>query len=332
MENTELLMVPEQSQVPLPLRVGNQSSDKKAFIEANTIEMSYEEMNNRHIIPVFSSNNQPLISHTEFINILWDSANKLFPGEVILPPEIRVSHPVKGRIPEAKNKPANQLEPWEETLYFERMMFLVEVPTIMEDVNGNMLSLTIGGVKAYNNDNLYAKRAIHDQTFKMFIGFKNRVCCNMCVWSDGFVEEANIRSLNQLKMSAQHMISSYNTEMHLRLMKGMGEYQLSESEFAQVLGRTRMYRYLPDKEKKDIPPILLGDQQISTVAKDYYKDPNFSKQKGGNLSLWRLYNLLTGANKATYIDQFLERAVNAHDFTDLIAQHKAGHGDFWYLR
>jgi hypothetical protein len=37
------------------------------------------------------------------------------------------------------------------------MMFTVEVPGIRDFVDGNELSLTIGAVKAYNQDNLYGR-------------------------------------------------------------------------------------------------------------------------------------------------------------------------------
>ena len=31
----------------------------------------------------------------------------------------------------------------------------------------------------------------------------------------------------------------------------------------------------------------------------------------GNFLIWRLYNLITGANKSSYLDTFLGRSVNA---------------------
>ena len=38
------------------------------------------------------------------------------------------------------------------------MAFIYEVPSIEENVNGNKLSLTVGGVRAYNFENLYGKK------------------------------------------------------------------------------------------------------------------------------------------------------------------------------
>src|SRR6202162_1480904 len=133
-------------------------STAKPFIQANTIGVTLEEIKNEHIIPVYIKDNEVLISHTDFIEATMQIATEVFPDETILKPNIRVSHPIKGRIPEAKNKPANVLLDHEKTLYYERMMFCLEVPTICDDINGNKLSLTIGGVKAFNLDTLYSKK------------------------------------------------------------------------------------------------------------------------------------------------------------------------------
>ena len=102
-------------------------------------------------------------------------------------------------------------------------------------------------------------------------------------------------------------------------------------EFAQVVGRARMYKHLPAKSKTGIEPILLGDQQLSAVVRNYYEDENFAKAEDDSISLWKLYNLLTGVNKSSYIDQFLERTVNANDFVQDIAQHKTGHIKSWFM-
>jgi hypothetical protein len=48
---------------------------------------------------------------------------------------------VKGRIPEAIGKPAKDLLEHEKTIYYERMAFMMTIPSITEMVNGNRLSL-----------------------------------------------------------------------------------------------------------------------------------------------------------------------------------------------
>ena len=307
------------------------SSSSQPFIEANTVDMSVKELEEQHIIPVWTTTNEPLISHMEFIETVWETTHKLFPQETIFKPNIRVSHPIKGRIPEAKHKAASQLEPWESTIYYERMMFVIELPGITQTINGNQLNLTVGGVKSYNLDNLYSKRTQADQRFQMFIGFQNKVCCNLCVWSDGIREELGIKNLNQLGYASENMIQQFNLEKQLKAMQQFTSIQLSETEFAQLVGRSRMYKHLPDNIRKDIPAMLLGDQQLNTVVKDFYKDSNFGCETGGDISLWEFYNLLTGANKSSYIDTFVERTVNAHDFSNGLIQHKTQSKPFWYM-
>lgn len=100
-----------------------------------------------------------LLYHTPVsLKLHGNAANKVFSNERIEEPAIRVSHVIKGRIPEAIHKPVNQLLESDKTIYFERMMFCFEIPTIYEDIAGNRLNLTIGGVRAYNHMNLYSKK------------------------------------------------------------------------------------------------------------------------------------------------------------------------------
>jgi hypothetical protein len=132
----------------------------------------------------------------------------------------------------------------EKTIYYERMMFVIEIPSIQEDVDGNTLSLTIGGVKAYNLDNLYS-RAKSDQHFKVFIGFKNRVCTNLCVSTDGFLGELRVKTLEQLKTSIKMLLLGYNQENQLEVMRQFVQHTISEHQFATLIGRCRMYQHMP---------------------------------------------------------------------------------------
>ena len=130
-------------------------SKRLPFIEANTKEVSVGHLKNDCIIPVFSKDNEVTISHHSFIEAVYDAANEVFRGERVDNPDVRVSHIIKGRIPEAMDKPVNQLLETDRTIYYERMMFCIEIPTIYEDIAGNRLNLTVGGVRAYNQENLW---------------------------------------------------------------------------------------------------------------------------------------------------------------------------------
>jgi hypothetical protein len=49
--------------------------------------------------------------------------------------------------------------------------------------------------------------------------------------------------------------------------------------------------------------------------------------------MWEFYNLLTGSNKTSYIDTFLERGVNAFDFSKGISNALSGSSTnyAWFL-
>lgn len=319
-----------------PASVGNNNQispanrSERPFIVANTTEGSLEEIKQHHIIPVFTKDNEPLISHTDFIEAAMSIAADVFNGEHIYKPQVRLSHAVKGRIPEAKDKPANQLLDSEKTLYYERMMFAIEIPSINDVIDGNRLSLTIGGVKAYNLDNLYS-RSMCDQHFKVFIGFKNAVCSNLCVWTDGLMENLCVKNQPQLLASIKTLLEGYNQTFHLHHLRKLAEHNITDQQFANLIGRCRMYQHLPVEMKTEIPAILFGDQQLGTVVKDFYRDDSFCKTDSGKINLWKLYNLFTGSNKSSYIDSFLERSVNAYSLIEQIRFALEGKNDCWYL-
>lgn len=285
------------------------------FIEANTKEVTIEHLKDDCIVPVFSKDNEITISHPNFIESVWEAANRVFPSESIELPEIRVSHIIKGRTPEAIHKSVKDLLEEDKTIYYERMMFCFEIPSIHEDIAGNRLNLTIGGVMSYNHENLYSKKGM--EKFKLFIGFKNLVCCNMCVSTDGFKSELKVMDVNGLLNAAMQLFQEYNAAKHLYYMGAFKDSFMTEHQFAQFLGKSRLYQYLPNEQRRLLPQMLMTDTQIGIVAKSFYHDDNFSlpdNQK--EISMWNVYNLLTGANKSSYIDNFLDRAYNATQLAD----------------
>lgn len=295
------------------------------FIEANTMEIDLQHLKSDCIVPVFSKDNELTISHNAFIEMVCEAANSFFTGERIDKPDIRVSHIVKGRIPEAIHKPANQLLESDKTQYFERMMFCFEIPTIYETVEGNKLTLSVGGVRAYNHMNLYSKKTV--EKFKVFIGFKNMVCCNLCVYTDGYLSNLEVSNTSDLFRSVLEMFHGYNPAKHIHLMQALGNSYLTEHQFAQILGKMRLYQCLPQGYQKSVPRLLITDTQINSVAKAYMQDSDFGGF-GSDLSMWKFYNLLTSANKSSYIDSFLDRAYNATEIAQGI--NAALHGDERY--
>jgi hypothetical protein len=306
-----------------------QNISRANFIEANTSPISHESLQRECIIPAFSKDNESTISHHEFIQVFKEAAQSYFHNENILDPAIRVSHPIRGRVPEATGKAVDLLLESEKTIYFERMAFMFEIPSINDLVNGNKLSLTFGGVRAYNQENLFNRKT--EERFKIFIGFKNSVCTNLCVSTDGFKDEVRVRTVAELYTKILELLSQFDGVKHLNQMKQLGNYELSESQFAKLVGRSRMYQHLPSKMKSLVPSMPLSDSQINLVTKEYYNDKDFKCHEDGSINLWRVYNLFTGAIKSSYIDTFLKRGTESTEFVRQISDCIQFNQPFWYL-
>ena len=320
---------------PLSVAVNNNTATTKAnsskpFIEANTVESTLEEINKRHIIPVFTKDNEPLISQTEFVEVMDEVVQEVFRAEKIARPAIRLSHPMKGRVPEARNKPASELNEWEKTLYYERMAFIQEITSITDTIDGQQLSLTVGGVKGYNLDNLQNRKGA-DEHFKVFIGFKVSVCTNLCVWTDGYAGELKAKNLEQLRTAIYMLVKSFDAITQLKQLEALQQYSLTEQQFANLIGRCKMYQHLPTALKQDIPELQFGDSHINAVCRDYYRDNSFCRNEADDISLWKLYNLFTSANRNSYIDAFLDRAVNAASFAHQLAGAMDQQRTSWFL-
>ena len=158
------------------------------------------------------------------------------------------------------------------------------------------------------------------------------VCCNLCISTDGYSAEMRVGSMQELAVKMMELIQNYDAEKHLRQMEELTQYNLTESQFAQLIGKSRLYNYLPKELKAEVPPLLLNDGQETTIAKDYYQDERFCRNTEGNINLWDVYNLFTSANKSSYIDTFSDRNVNAFEFANGLAQTLNGDSNYhWFL-
>jgi hypothetical protein len=330
----ELQIYQPTETVTMPIRATshiNVIAPRKPFLEANTNEVHLQHLKSDCTIPVFAKDNERTISHQEFIFAATEAVYQVFGRQLNLKPEIRVSHTIKGRTPDAIHKSANELLDHEKTIYYERMAFAIEIEGFTNVIGGNELNLTVGGVRAYNQENLYNKKSM--EHFKFFIGFKNMVCCNMCVSSDGYVEDMRVGSVQELISRMVLTMQNYKMDSHLRQMNHFTTLSITEHQFAQLLGKCRLYQFLPKEMKRNIPTLLFNDTQVNTVARDYFQDESFARNPDGDIDLWKMYNLFTGANKNSYIDLFLQRSLNALDLTSGIVeavQHP--HSNYsWYI-
>jgi hypothetical protein len=303
LNNTEHQIIDEKEIIVFP---------KRNFIEANTTEVSLNHLKNECTIPVFAKDNETTISHFEFIESTKEVVQDILDYKGVLKPEIRVSHMMKSRIPSAIGKPAKDLLEHEKSIYYERMAFVIEIPEISEIINGNKLSLAIGGIRSYNQENLFSKKSM--EKFKVFIGFQNTVCTNLCISTDGLKDDLRVSSIGELKAKIYELINNYQKKEHLENMQRMFRYSLTEVQFAHLIGKMKLYPYLSKEEKQKLFPLAINDTQLNIVVRDYHTDAHFSKSKDGTINFWNLYNVFTEAAKSAYIDNSLERNVNSFEF------------------
>ena len=299
-----------------------------SYIEANTEQLSLKQLKENCIIPNYSDS-ESTIAHSEFIEATEEVVQANFSGYRILQPNIRVSHTIRGRVPSSIGKPVKELKPEEKTIYYQRCAFMIEVPELTEDVNNNKLSLTIGGVRALNQENLYSKRNL--EKFKVFIGFKNLVCTNLAISTDGLNADIRVSSVAELKDKIHELIHQFDKDRFLGNLERMSKFQLDELQFAHTIGKMRMYQHLNKTEKVGKLALAMNDNQIGVVVKNYYGDPNFSRSSKREISLWNFYNLMTEANKSSYIDSNLERNASAFEFVQGLADSLQNRSENWFL-
>ena len=125
-----------------------------SFLEANTDAITMNELANKCVVPTWA-NQELTIAHQDFISCVHDAASSFYAGERLNSPDIRVSHIVRGRVPQALGKKASEFLECEKTQFYQRLAFAFTIPTITETVRGQRLELCIGGVRNYSDLNLY---------------------------------------------------------------------------------------------------------------------------------------------------------------------------------
>lgn len=78
-----------------------------SFLDANTNPVTLEELTTQCVVPTWA-NQELTIAHQDFISCVHDAASS-FMQETVNAPDIRCSHIVRGRIPQALGKKASEL-------------------------------------------------------------------------------------------------------------------------------------------------------------------------------------------------------------------------------
>ena len=299
------------------------------FLEANTNAITLEELAEQCVVPTWA-NQELTISHQDFINTVHDAACNVFAGETINNPEIRVSHIVRGRTANSLHKRTSELLESEKTQFYQRLAFAFTIPSLHECIDGQRLELCIGGVRNYSDLNLYRTNRGMEK-FSIFIGWRVNVCSNQVLTGQGVRLNIEVMSLHDLYKAVLDLFYNFNLEKDIQLLHSLTQTRLTESQFAQIVGRMRLYQALPSYLQREIPKLLITDSQINNVCRDYYNNPNFG-HKDNTISLFDFLNLLTEANKSSYVDSYVQRGINATEITVGIGKALQGDSEYsWFL-
>ena len=278
------------------------------FLEANTDAITIEELATKCVVPTWA-NMESTIAHQDFINCVHEAAKDFYHGESVTTPDVRVSHIVRSRIPSAAGKKASELLECEKTQFYQRLAFAFTIPTIWETVRGEKLELCVGGVRNYSDLNLYrASKGL--EKFSVFVGWRVVICSNQVLTGEGVKFNMEVSNINELYRNVLELLHSFNPAKDIHLLHALSNTYLTETQFAQVVGRMRMFQALPSAQQKRMPQLLITDSQINSVCRDFYRSEHFG-MKDNAISLFDFHNLLTESNKISYVDTYLHRAVNA---------------------
>ena len=303
------------------------------FIEGPSHEISMEELTLKNIIPTFSDNSLT-ISHQKFIETTRKAAEVIFGQGNVTIAETRCSHPIIGRVPSAQHKKTSELRDDEKTIFYQRLAWIAHITTLTSSINGQSVSLTIGGTRSYHEDKLYARQ--NPQHFRVFIGFRVRVCSNMMLTTDGISDTMLCMTEADIFQKAFELFNRFNEvkESTLYNLESLNNTWLTQEQFCKIIGRLRLYQALPTTQQKQLPQILLGDSVVNAATKQYITNLNFGMKEGnGDITCWQLLNLLNEAVKNSYSDLWIDRNANCTTFASGIANALNGTDDSygWFL-
>ena len=306
----------------------NNEQERSPFILGNTQDIGFTELRDDYLVPVFSRDNVECISHNEFISTTMDAAQTFFQGEQFVEPQSRVAHKMTLRTRAGAGKLVENLRDEDSEHYFQRMAFMIEIPSISFNVNGNQLNLQITGVRSYHETNLLGNSS-QKQMFRLGIGLLNTVCTNLCLSTDGIKTDIKVTNTADLYRYAMELFSRYTWAGHIDGLKRLEDTVITIDQLAQFLGKARLYSALSQSAKTEmqLPELILNEAQLNAAVRDYYSDEHFGGY-GEPITGWKFYNLLTNY-KNNYLDTAIERSVNAFDVATGVCRSINGTDNTW---
>ena len=235
---------------------------------------------------------------------------------------------MKLRTRNGAGKLVENLGPDDESSYMQRMMFMIEIPSITAVIDGNRLTLMVTAVRSYAETNLLGFSS-QLQRFRLGIGFVNTVCTNMLLRTDGVNLSIKVTNTTDLYRYCLEVFSRYNQQVHLQELEKLTQTVIDVPTFARFLGRARMASQMPTAMKKELglPEFLLPESQVNSMVRDYFTDENFSGS-GKDITAWQFYQLMTNYRN-NYVDVAMERCINAFDVAQGIARAVNHEDDTW---
>ena len=75
----------------------------------------------------------------------------------------------------------------------------------------------------------------------------------MCIFTNGYKDDLRVSNTSELYRAALELFNNYNPAKHLYLMQQLGNTSMSEHQFAQIIGKMRLYQCLPTGYQKVLP-------------------------------------------------------------------------------
>jgi hypothetical protein len=177
-------------------------------------------------------------------------------------------------------------------------------------IDGQPICLTIGGVRAYNEQNLYANKS--PEKLKIFIGWRVKVCSNLMLSCDGLQDRLEVMSSLDIYKSALDLFTAFDPIDNFNMLENLVNTRLSTQEFCNIIGRMRLYQALPARTRQELhlPELLLGDSQINAATREFVGNENFGLNGQDSISCYQLLQCLNESSKSSYIDTFLTKNRN----------------------
>lgn len=282
------------------------------FIDSNTNAISIAELS-KEIVPTFADN-QVSISHLNFIKAVRSAAEKVF-GE-LTPVEIRVSHPIIGRTPDAIHLKASELREDQKTCFSQRLAWICHVKGLTREIDGKTVELTIGGCRSYHEDKLYNR--LSPMHFRIMVSWSMRICSNQIICGRGNSGLFDALTEADIFQKAIELFSGFDPykEENLQLLQNLTTTTITEEQFCKIMGRLRLYQALPTSEQKLLPNVsCIGDQACNKAIQNYVQNTNgFGRKDGEELNIFNMLNLLNEAVKSKYIDRWMDSNQACTDF------------------